>query len=198
MERSDTMDYLIGHDLPVPEKKIQINISNAEKLLDHVYTLFLDEMGKEYIRIPQCQQVIDWLTNNEGRGLFLYGDCGLGKSMLARYVLPAILLSEIGKTPRVLTATEMNNSLDELLSKNRYNKILSIDDVGTESILNKYGAKRMAFAEVMDAVERESKLIIISSNLNGEEIENRYGTRTYERIISTTKRIEFRGRSFRV
>ncbi len=56
----------------------------------------------------------------------------------------------------------------------------------------------MAFAEVMDAVERESKLIIISSNLNGKEIENRYGTRTFERIISTTKRIEFRGESFRV
>ncbi len=197
MERADMLDYLIWHNLPVPEKKIQISISNAEKRLDYAYTFFLDEMGKEYIRIPQCQQVIDWLTNNEGRGLFLYGDCGLGKSMLARYVLPALLLSEIEKTPIVLTATEMNNNLERLLSPNTYNKILSIDDVGTESILNQYGAKRMAFAEVMDAVERESKLIIISSNLSGEEIENRYGTRTYERIISTTKRIEFRGRSFR-
>jgi len=49
----------------------------------------------------------------------------------------------------------------------------------------------------MDAVEKYAKLIIISTNLTKSELKDRYGERVYERLISTTKRIEFTGKSLR-
>ena len=77
-------------------------------------------------------------------------------------------------------AQEMNTKIDEVLKK----KIISIDDIGTEEILVQYGNKRLAFLEVIDAVEKEGKLIILTSNLNHEQIIEKYGERTMDRILS--------------
>jgi len=87
----------------------------------------------------------------------------------------------------------MNRDLDTLLQKH----IIALDDIGTESVSVVYGNKRLAFAEVMDAAEKYGKLIIVTSNLRKEEIIARYGMRIFDRIISTTKRVEFKGLSLR-
>ncbi|MFV0331131.1 MAG: hypothetical protein ACK5M3_14185, partial [Dysgonomonas sp.] len=88
---------------------------------------------------------------------------------------------------------EMNKYIDDVLKKH----VISLDDIGTEDISVNYGNKRQAFAEVMDAAEKYGKLIIISTNLRGDEIAERYGQRVMERIVSTTRRIKFRGQSLR-
>ena len=49
----------------------------------------------------------------------------------------------------------------------------------------------------MDAAEKYRKLVIVSTNLNGDQIVARYGQRVMERIISVTRRIEFKGQSQR-
>lgn len=193
MEKQEFITELIKYGLPVPGMIPQIKMKNAKDKLTKAFEFYLGLQEIKFVWRNEYQQVADWFQDNESRGLFLYGDCGLGKSMLSRYVIPGLLFSEYGRNIKVVTTHQMNANLDELLTY----KMISIDDVGTESIINQFGNKRLAFAEIMDAVERDSKLIIISTNLNGNEIEARYGTRTIERIISTTKRIEFRGKSFR-
>ena len=182
-----------NYGLPVPEEKIYIKIPNARAIFENSFRYFLSKENKELVWFPEYEEVVKWIEDNDGRGLLLYGDCGRGKSMISRYVIPSILFAYKNKVICIKTAQEMNIVLDDVLEK----KLISLDDIGTEDILNKFGNKRLALAEIMDAVERKSKLIIISTNLSGREIEQRYGTRTMERIISTTKRIEFKGDSLR-
>ena len=134
-----------------------------------------------------------WLENNEGKGLLLYGDCGQGKSLLSRFILPAILLQYHNKVVTSFDVQEMNTRLDAVLMK----KIVSLDDIGTEAMINDFGNKRMAFAEIVDQAEKKGKLLIISTNLNKDKLIEMYGERVFDRLCKLTKRILFTGKSMR-
>lgn len=187
------------HGMALPAPRVAIRIADAHTVLEQCFSYFLSTRNEEFIRQPEYDEVAAWLSDNKGKGLFLYGDCGRGKSLLSRYVLPAILLKYARKVVSVYDVQQMNSRLDEVLKKH----IITLDDVGTEEVSNVYGNKRLAFAEIMDAAEKQGKLVIVSTNLrkrgNGlaKGIIETYGERVYERIISTTKRIEFKGESLR-
>jgi DNA replication protein DnaC len=181
------------HGMRVPDEKISISIDNAKEILTNALRYFISLENRESVWLPEYEEVADWLNDNQGRGLFLYGNCGRGKTVLARYVIPAILLKYDRKVVNCFDAQEMNTSLDEVLKK----KIVCIDDIGTEEISVNYGNKRLAFLEVVDAAEKNGKLLIITSNLNQEQLVQKYGDRTMDRIISTTKRVLFKGKSLR-
>lgn len=186
-------DEMRLHGMQMPSERVNIQISNAKTILENCFRYFLSSNNVEFQNQPEYNEVAKWLENNEGRGLFLFGDCGRGKSMLARYVIPAILLKYTRKVVKVYDVQEMNSRLDEVLSKH----IISLDDIGTEELSVSYGNKRLAFAEIIDAVEKYGKLVIVSTNLGKQQIIDRYGERIFDRIISTTKRIEFKGKSLR-
>jgi DNA replication protein DnaC len=181
------------YNLPVPEEKVYINIPNAREVLENSFKYFLSKENKDLVWLPEYEEIVKWIEDNDGRGLLLFGPCGLGKSLLSRYVIPSILFAFYDRICTIKSALQLNLSIDEVLEK----KIISIDDLGTESILNDYGNKRLPIAELLDTAEQQGKLLIISTNLDGAEIKNRYGSRVLERIISTTKRIEFKGDSLR-
>ncbi len=181
------------HGMSLPSPLVSIGIPDARNILKECFSYFLSSQGKTLVWQPEYDEVATWLAGNEGRGLFLYGDCGRGKSFLARYVLPAIILNYMQKVVSVYDVQQMNRNLDEVLTKH----IISLDDIGTEEVSMQYGNRRFAFAEVMDAAEKYGKLVIISTNLCRDEIVRRYGERVFERIISMTRRIEFKGKSLR-
>jgi len=183
------------HGMPVPGKKdiLSISISGAHEILKNAFDYFLSLQNEKSIWIKAYEEIGDWLTDNKSRGLFLWGDCGLGKSLLGRCIIPAILLNYCRKVVNVYDVSEMNQKIDEIMTR----QLISLDDIGTEEISNVYGNKRLAFAEIMDAVEKQSKLVIISTNLNKDALIEKYGFRVFDRIISTTKRVRFEGESLR-
>lgn len=181
------------HGMSLPSSLVSIGIPDAQNVLKECFSYFLSAQGKTFVWQPEYEEVATWLAGNQGRGLFLYGDCGRGRSFLARYVLPAIILNYMQKVVSVYDVQQMNRNLDEVLTKH----IISLDDIGTEEVSMQYGNRRFAFAEVMDAAEKYGKLVIISTNLCRDEIVRRYGERVFERIISMTRRIEFKGKSMR-
>jgi DNA replication protein DnaC len=89
--------------------------------------------------------------------------------------------------------SEVNSDPDKVLTKH----IISLDDIGTEEISVKFGERRSIIPEILDSAEKYGKLIIMTSNLGATDLIAKYGNRTFDRIISTTKRIEFKGKSFR-
>jgi len=179
--------------MPTPHNRVIIQIPDARNVLIDYFIYFLSVQNIQFIWQPEYEEVVKWLEDNQGRGLLLFGDCGRGKSILARYVIPAILLKYHRKVVSVYDVNEMNAKLDEVLKKH----IISLDDIGTEEVVNNFGNKRLAFAEIMDAAEKYGKLVIISTNLKGEKLADRYKDRVLDRIIATTKKIEFKGESLR-
>ncbi len=137
--------------------------------------------------------VADWLTDNGGRGLLLIGGCGLGKTMIATRIIPLLLLRYCRKNATVCTARELAQDPDPIMARH----IIVVDDVGTESMSNIYGNKRVPFAELCDAAERRGKLLIVTSNLTADEIKARYGERVIDRLRAITKPIVFSGKSMR-
>lgn len=192
-EFGDIVEQMRAHGMKLPVEKVNIAIPSAKQILLNAMKYFIGCEGKELVWLPEYEHVAAWLENNNGRGLFLYGNCGRGKSILCRYALPAILLKYSRKVVSVFDVNDMNNNLDDVLRKH----IISLDDVGTESVKNNYGEKRIAFAEIMDAAEKFGKLIIISTNLGKQELIDRYGERVFDRIKSTTARVLFNGESLR-
>ena len=188
------LEDMKAHGMKVPNEKVNIAIPNAEKVFKNALSYFIGmENGKQAQMLPEYQSVAKWLENNEGRGLFLYGNCGRGKTIIAQYVVPAILLKYCRKVVACYDAQEMNEKLNEVLQR----KLLCIDDIGTEDVSVVYGNKRLAFLEVVDAAEKQGKLLIVTSNLNHEQLVEKYGDRAMDRIRATTKRILFVGDSLR-
>ena len=181
------------HGMKIPPERVHIAIPGARDVLFRAISHFLSLEGKKAVWLPAYEKVAQWLTDNQGRGLFLYGNCGQGKSLLCRYVIPSILLGYAGKVVSVFDIQDMNAAPDVVLSKH----ILALDDIGTEEQSVKYGERRMVFAEVMDKAEKEGKLVIISTNLGKNDLEERYGDRIFDRIIATTVRVKFEGKSLR-
>ena len=149
-------------------------------------------IGQRYVHLPEYDAIYKWLTNNNGRGVLMSGNCGRGKSMFGRIVIPALLLRESNLCCNVV------NSIDLGLKKEIINKkIISVDDVGREREYADYGTKMDLFPCLVDRAEQEGKLLIISTNLSLKELKERYGDRIVDRLKALTYVVEFKGESMR-
>ena len=113
--------------------------------------ILFEKFVPNYEWVEEYDRVAEWLSDNKGKGLFLYGNCGRGKTMLAKYIIPALLLVECGKIVNYYDILDLKTKFDEVV---RY-KIVSIDDIGTEEVLVNFGNKTDIFSEVMDMAEKK-------------------------------------------
>ena len=149
-----------------------------------------DQTVDTYKHLPEYDEIIDWLSDTKGRGLMLMGECGLGKSTILNYVIPAIFRT---KTNKMLTSTPAKE-LKEIERSNA--SFIIIDDLGTESIKNDYGTKIDAVVDYISYAEDNSKTLLITTNLKGEQLKSRYDDRTLDRLRKC-KKVVITGESFR-
>ena len=175
--------------------RVQISIPNAEKRLRGglQYVVNMKSGCNAEWNEHNYRPIVDWMTDNKGKGLLMFGGCGLGKSVIGMYILPLLIKDVHKKVVNIFSAQELNKKIDEILKLH----IIYIDDIGTEDNLNSYGNKRMPFAELCDAAEKKGKLLIITTNLSIDELTHRYGDRVVDRLIATTKAVPFTGDSLR-
>lgn len=173
----------------------QISIPNAEKRLRGglQYVVNMKSGCNAEWNEHNYRPIVDWMTDNKGKGLLMFGGCGLGKSVIGMYILPLLIKDVHKKVVNIFSAQELNQKIDEILKLH----IIYIDDIGTEDNLNSYGNKRMPFAELCDAAEKKGKLLILTTNLSIDELTQRYGDRVVDRLIATTKAVPFTGDSLR-
>jgi len=186
---SATIKAFKDHGMKVPANKLRIKIENPKQQMEKYFNQFVNN----HVWLPEYDNVCQWLSDNKGKGLLLYGDCGRGKTILTQWVLPAILLSCSGYVLKVYDSNELASNFETIIKS----KLFGLDDIGTEEMSVEYGNKRVYFAEIMDIVEKQNKLIIVNSNLTGAKFKEKYGERILDRIIATTHRIEFKGNSLR-
>lgn len=153
----------------------------------------IDETITEVKWLPEYNKVIQWMHNNEGKGLCLRGDCGRGKTNILTGVLPVIFMLKFNKIMKADQAEDIPINLMTILKR----QLISLDEIGTEPLCNDFGEKFEGFNRIINLAEREIRLLFITTNLEKDEILDRYGVRTWERINRLCLVIKFEGDSLR-
>ena len=145
----------------------------------------------EYKHLDEYNHIISWLSDTKGKGLFLIGNCGRGKSVILSGVLPLIFNAKKGKILKPIAARKLH-TVKEFVSP-----YIVIDDIGTEEIVNDYGTKIDAVENAIFEAEDDLKTLFLTSNLDASSIKERYGERIYDRIKRLCKVVFFNGESLR-
>jgi len=171
------------------------------KQIDHTFYKF------EYL--PEYDEIVDWMTGTGDKGLMLMGDCGRGKSIILTGVIP-VLMRMFNTSVKPVLAQDLGKLIynDPLFNNvppgmtyldyfTQYAKNIIIDEVGTETMRNDYGEKVEAFNTIINSAEHYHKRLFISTNLTEEQILDRYGVRTVDRLSHLCRIVKFQGDSLR-
>lgn len=172
------------------DRRMRIQIKNPKEVLWMGINHFLGEKAQG---LPEYAGVAEWLGDSHQKGLMLMGDLGRGKSTIAMRILPVIMKKCYGMNLRCVSAYDMNPQIDIL----KQQQMLVLDDVGVEGPAYEFGNRRMAFNEIVDSAERNGNLLIVTTNLNGPELKEKYGERTVDRIRGMMHIVVFQGNSLR-
>ena len=178
-----------GFEMP---NRVFIKVADARKRLANGLRYMLAQQGEKPQWLPEYELIADWLSDNKGKGLLLAGSCGRGKTLVATRILP-LFFAERHLFYNLFNSYELNSRQNEVFRC----KILCIDDIGVENESVKYGGRRNMFTELIDSVEKKGKLLVVTTNLTQDEIVEKYGTRTLDRLFSCCKIVTFSGRSLR-
>ena len=151
------------------------NIEECTALFCEAFRL-VDKTFTTYKHLPEYDEVIKWMSDTEGKGLFLLGNCGRGKSIIITGVLPLIFNAKIGKILKPIPARKLHTVTE---------------------IINDYGTKIDAVENAIFEAEDDLKLLLLTSNLDASAIKERYGDRIYDRIRRLCKVVFMRGDSLR-
>ena len=167
-----------------------IVIDDAREKIKTIGKILLDN----FVMLEEYNQIADFFqSGTNGRSLALIGGCGTGKTFFSTKILPVLLKYELNKQCTIIKATELADNLHGYMRQN----FLVVDDVGTEEDVNNFGNLKHQFAEWVNSVEYRDCFTAISTNLNGEQIKQKYDQRTYDRIKGNFKVILFKNQSFR-
>ena len=158
------------------------SVSECKALFIEAFKL-VDKTITEYKHLDEYNHVISWLSDTEGKGLFMIGNCGRGKSVILTGVLPLIFNAIPAR--KLHTVTEYKTPF------------IVVDDIGTEEIINDYGTKIDAVENAIFEAEDDLKLLLLTSNLDAKAIKERYGERIYDRIKRLCKVVFMKGESLR-
>ena len=149
-----------------------------------------------------CQRFADALPSPKFPQLLLFGQAGRGKSFMGNAIAARAI--ERGIDTLRLTAYRMTEEVMNGFSNNasplpRFTQVplLVLDDLGTEPLIPNV-TKESLFA-IADQRNTSRLATVYISNLNADELTERYGERIASRITdaSITKAIRFTGDSLR-
>lgn len=194
MNYEDVIKQLKIEGNPIPTQRFCFSIPNAKEELASALDAVSKSMNEQFVWLPEYDRVVEWLSNNNGKGLLLYGVCGRGKSILVRYVIPMIFRSKLNRIITTVDCGDQGVNIDDVVRR----KFIGLDDIGVESDKVEYGTRRNLVAEVFNkAQDNTDTMIIASTNLSPDTLKDRYGDRILDRIKYLCFRVPFNGSSLR-
>lgn len=144
--------------------------------------------------------IAQWMADNQRKGLLLSGTNGRGKSVICRDILP-MLVEHFYRSVRIFISRgcELRSVVNDhdWYMKLLCARVVFIDDFGTETLASIYGEKHDVFSEIVDLAEQERQILIATTNMGYDEIGERYGVRTLDRLKSLTRAYSLYGDSMR-
>lgn len=203
--------FLIEEDL---KTKHRIGYLNEDVSLEHLLADVSEIAKKEN---SEYKQVMAKILNSykENKGVFLYGEMGIGKT----YLIHAFLNYFIKEYNQKVYSIRINNLIQNFVNRNKseefaqyFNKIVTIpilliDDIGSE-IVDDFGRDTVLFP-ILDERLKHKKITFFTSNHNIENLEMIYGkdkyrtdysdnaARVMERIKALTVQIQMVGKNRR-
>lgn len=182
--RKNDEDYI-----PIP---FRFGIPNAKETL----MVGLEEVIRHKVEwLVEYDQIVNWLTNNKGKGLLLIGPSGIGKSEICMKVIPMIFRMAFHKIFSRYQATELCN--EAAYRNSLRQRFIAIDDFGIEGTFYDYGNPHIVFSEIVDGIEKRGTLLVANTNLTLEEIKVKYGLRTFDRLRANMHIVIIREKSLR-
>ncbi len=159
-------------------------------------------------------KVAKWLSLPYGRpGLLLYGNVGTGKTTMLNAVCRLVNYAVRPDTTELTMWDAPRNAIDIVRAKdiveayqndrqtfNKYCKLqmLAIDEFGVEAIdVKSFGNSNEPIIDLLSTRYDRQRVTLISSNLDLDEIRNRYGLRLQDRFVEMFSMIGFNGKSYR-
>lgn len=190
------------------------NILERENFKTFDINLFSDKKFGRFNRSPRenmqeivsiCEGFVHNFEKDAAKNLLFSGSTGLGKTFLCNCIAKELL--DKGRTVIYLTAFSLFRILEQYrfnqsetsLSNRQLDAILTcdlliIDDLGTE-LSNSFTLSELF--NIINTRLLENKKMIISTNLNSEQLIETYGQRIFSRISSHFEALEFYGNDLR-
>ena len=195
MDYKDVISQMRIENSPIPTKRFQFSIPNAKEELQNALKAVGEAMGENLKWLPEYDKIAEWMTDNKGKGILMYGVVGRGKSIMLRYVIPMIFRAKLTRIVTIVDCANQKLNIDEITQR----KIIALDDIGAEPSQRKdYGTDRNVVIEaITKAQDNTDTMIIATTNLSATELRERYGERIFDRIVYLCCRVPFNGKSMR-
>lgn len=155
--------------------------------------------GKDYKWSDSYTHIAEWLADNKSKGLLLIGNCGVGKTLISRRILLPFFnqyykqtYKQNGMEVKFYPAYDLEKAVE-----NGLGNCVVIDDIGSENIQNRFGNKVDWFSRAVDYAEQHGNMLICTTNLSSELLQERYGARTFDRMGAIMRPIVITGNSLR-
>lgn len=191
--------------------RIDIYTDDVPAMLRECY---IDEVTRRRVAFVEDPVTTDhinraakWLTGEHKTGLMLSGTVGNGKTTLMKAIrsLIGILYGGHSYSERkgvvlvsALELADMARDNPERFRNIKNSELLAIDDVGVEPALVKtWGNEISPFVDLIYHRYDRQLFTLVTSNLNPEDLEKRYGARIADRFTEMFDRIAFENKTYR-
>lgn len=173
-------------------------VPDAKQTFEMFATLKAEVDGVQFRWPEWYDEIVRWMSADDGKWLFLNGNSGIGKTYLTSGILMNIA-EFLGWGDRCLEVNRFNVKDTWKLAVSRQYDVIVLDDMGQEDKVFDDYVPVNAYDKIINNAYRNGQCLIMSSNYSANELgQNFYGAATLNRMKARSKFIQVKdGRCLR-